>query len=114
MKETASENVATLIDEFRRYMETKAELWKLRAIEKATDIISSLISQLLIFIILLMGVVALNIGIALLIGQWLGAAFYGFFAVAGFYLLLGLIIFLARNSMIKTPLNNTFIDKLLK
>lgn len=114
MKETASENVTSLIDELGRYAETKAELWKLKAIDKTTDIVSSLLSQLLIIIILLIGLMALNIGIALLIGKWLGAAFYGFFVVAGFYLLVGLILFLARNSLIKTPLNNAFIDKLLK
>lgn len=114
MKETASENVAMLIDDAGRYIEAKAELWKLKAVDKTTDLASSLLSRVLLFIIILIGLVAFNTGIALLIGSWLGEAYYGFFIVAGFYLLLGLILYWARNSLIKTPFYNAVINKLLK
>lgn len=114
MKETASENVATLIDDAGRYIEAKAELWKLKAVDKTTDLASSLLSRILLFIIVLIGLAAFNTGIALLIGKWLGEAYYGFFIVAGFYFLLGLILYWARNSLIKTPFYNAVVNKLLK
>ncbi|MCO5237521.1 MAG: hypothetical protein M9933_14775 [Chitinophagaceae bacterium] len=114
MKESASENITTLVNDMGRYVETKAELWKLKAIDKTTDVASSLVAQILLYIIILIGIIALNIGIALLIGKWIGEAFYGFFIIAGFYFLLGIVMYLARNSLIKTPLLNAFINKLLK
>ncbi len=114
MKESASENVTMLIDDAGRYIEAKAELWKLKAVDKTTDLASSLLSRILLFIIILIGLVAFNTGIALLIGKWLGEAYYGFFIVAGFYLLLALVLYLARNSLIKTPFYNAVINKLLK
>ena len=114
MRERTTEKVAILINDAGRDIEAKAELWKLEAVDKATDIASSLLSRILLFIIILIGVVAFNTGIALLIGRWLGEAYYGFFIVAGFYLLLGLILYLARNSLIKAPFYNAVINKLLK
>ena len=114
MKESISENITALIDDTGRYIEAKTELWKLKAVDKSTEMASSLLSQLIIILTALIGIIALNTGIALLLGKWLGEAFYGFFIVAGFYFLLGLIMFLARKSLIKTPFYNAVINKILK
>ena len=114
MKESISENITALIDDTGRYIEAKTELWKLKAVDKSTEMASSLLSQLIIILTALIGIIALNTGIALVLGKWLGEAFYGFFIVAGFYFLLCLIMYLARKSLIKTPFYNAVINKILK
>lgn len=114
MKESVSENITMLIEDTGRYIEAKTELWKLKAVDKSTKIAASLVSQLIVIFTAFIGIVALNTGIALLLGKWLGEAYYGFFIVAGFYFLLGLILYLARKSLIKTPFYNAVINKILK
>ncbi|HTN08760.1 phage holin family protein [Agriterribacter sp.] len=114
MKETISENITTLVDDAGRYIEAKTELWKLKAVDKTTEIATALILKLLFILIGFIAVIALNTGIALLIGKWLGEAYYGFFIVAGFYLLLGLVVYAARDSLIKKPFYKTVINKILK
>ncbi|HRP31771.1 MAG TPA: phage holin family protein [Agriterribacter sp.] len=114
MKETVSENINQIMDDAGRYLEAKAELWKLKAADKTSEIGSTLVSGLLLVMIGIVVMTALNTGIAFLIGKWLGETYYGFFIVAGFYTLLGIVLYAARNSLIKKPFYNTLINKLLK
>jgi hypothetical protein len=50
----------------------------------------------------------------MMIGKWMGEIYYGFFVMAGFYALVGLIIYASRDRIIKTPLYNSIINKILK
>lgn len=114
MKDTISENITRLVDEAGSYIEAKTELYKLKAVDRITEISTSVISKLLFILIGLIALMALNIGMALLIGEWLGRSYYGFFIVAGFYLLLGLILYMVRDRLIKRPIYTTVIKKILK
>jgi hypothetical protein len=58
--------------------------------------------------------ILLNIAMALLIGYWLGYSFYGFFVMAGFYVVVGLVVKLAGERLFKIPLANSMIQKFLK
>ena len=66
---------------------------------------------LLVFIIF---IVIVNIGIALLLGEYLGRSFYGFFVLAGFYLIAGFIFISMRKKWFKEPITNMIIQKFLK
>jgi len=114
MKETVSENITMLIDDTGRYIEAKTELWKLKAVDKTSKIASSLIAQLTFIFVASLGVISLNIGLALLIGSWLGEAYYGFFIVAGIYASLCAILYFTRQKILKTPFYNMLINKILK
>lgn len=114
MKDTISENIALLVDEAESYIEAKAELYKLKAADRITEISTTIIVKLLFVLIGLIVIVAVNIGIALLIGKWMGQSYYGFFIIAGFYLLLGIIMYFLKDKFIKKPLYTLVIKKILK
>ena len=114
MNETISENITMLVDDAGRYIEAKTELWKLKAADKTTEIATTIVSKLLFILIGIIVIIALNTGIALLIGKWLGEAYYGFFIVAGFYLLLGIVLYAAREKKKKKPFYTAIINKILK
>ena len=57
--------------------------------------------------------ITLNFGIALWLGDLIGKIHYGFFVVAGFYALIGLILYIFRNKWIKKPLNDSMINEML-
>ncbi|HMJ45860.1 MAG TPA: hypothetical protein VK498_00925 [Ferruginibacter sp.] len=104
-------NIQLLIDRAGDYLETRLELLKLKATQKSSDIVSSIVSTVILVSIMIMFFIILNIGLALLIGELLGKSYYGFFALAGFYLIAGLIFSAFRNKWVKEPVTNSFIKK---
>lgn len=111
------ENHATLIgklfEKAERYTMSSVELYKLKVIDKSADVISSLTARLAIILFITLFFLILNIGIALWIGELLGRTYYGFFIVAGFYALAGIVLYFFRNRWIKTPLRNSIITQAL-
>ena len=106
--------VEMLFQKAEDYSKTTIELLKLKAIGKTADVVSSLVSQLIIGIILLMFLLFINIGFALWIGSVMGKSYYGFIIVAGVYAFIGLVIYSFRNKLIKTPVSNSLIKQMLK
>src|SRR6187431_1017393 len=99
--ETPSATIDALVQRVEQYGKTSFELYKLKAIDKASDAVSSaaVFSTLLIFILFFMVVV--SIGVAILVGDRMGEMYLGFFVVAGFYALTTLILFIFRNKWIR-------------
>jgi hypothetical protein len=112
--ETPTEHIESLFANAGEYLENKAELWKLKAIDKTSEAVSSIVEKLIIVFIGIIFFILFNIALALLIGYWLGNSFYGFFVLAGFYGIVGLIIHLSSEKIIKTPITNSIIQKFLK
>jgi hypothetical protein len=106
-------SVESLFDSVKTYLETRLNLIKLKAIDKSSGIISLVISFVTLGIISLFVFIFLNIGLALLIGEWLGRASYGFFILTAVYVIIGVVIFKNRNKGIKKPILNTLIKTLL-
>src|SRR5512133_3008167 len=103
-----------LLERATDYGKTSFELVKLKALDKATDIVSSLI-PLSVFILLISAfLLFLNLGIALWLGEVLGKIFYGFFIVAAFYIFTGLIFRFLLNKWIKQLIGNYFVKRMLK
>jgi hypothetical protein len=106
-------SVEALFEKTTDYLETKIELAKLQAVNKITDVVSSLVSRLIIMIIIILMVVVLNTGIALWLGEMMGKMYYGFFCVAGLYLLLALVLAACRHNWLKKPIGNRLVRKML-
>lgn len=111
--ETPIKNIESLFENAGEYFENKTELWKLKAIDKTSEVVSSIAEKLIIYFLASIFFVLFSIGLALLIGYWLGHSFYGFFILAGFYGIVGLIIHISRNKLIKAPIANSIIHKFL-
>ncbi|WNM18366.1 hypothetical protein [Flavobacterium capsici] len=112
--ENIAENIEKLYEKAERYSKTTYELVRLNTIDKTSDIISSLAIVITILIIAAIFTLFINIGIALWIGQALNSNALGFFIVSGFYIIVGIIVFIKRNELIKIPLDNLIVSKLLK
>lgn len=94
--------------------ETKVELWKLRAAGKISETVSSLISKIAIILFTGAALTIVSIGLALWIGSEIGNLSYGFFIVGGFYALVGLLLFIFRKNLLKGPLSNMILQKIIK
>ncbi|MFM9945946.1 MAG: phage holin family protein [Bacteroidia bacterium] len=109
-----SSTLEALFEKTETYVKSTLELAKLKTIDKVAEIVSSLLANLVVVILASVFFLIFNIGIALWLGELLGKAYYGFFVVSGFYAVFGLVIFIFKNSLIKTPISNSIISKALK
>jgi fatty acid desaturase len=73
-----------------------------------------LVPQSIVIVLIVSFMLFLNLGIALWLGDILGKPFYGFFAVAAFYILAGIVIHFFMHKWIKKLVGNYFIKRVLK
>jgi hypothetical protein len=114
MENESKNNVEALFEHAGDYLDTRLDLFKLQVIQKTSDIVSSLASRLILIVIIVIFVMIANIGIALVLGEWMGKIYYGFFALAGFYLIVGVIFNAFKSKWIKEPVANSIIRKAFK
>ncbi|OFY24929.1 MAG: hypothetical protein A2W98_03890 [Bacteroidetes bacterium GWF2_33_38] len=102
-----------LIERATEYGKTSYDLFKLRTLEKVTDIFSTIIPNLVLFILFSMFMLFINLGLAFWIGDLLGKIYFGFLAVAGFYFVLAFIIRFLMYKWLKKVVGNYAIKKIL-
>lgn len=106
------DQIENIISKAGDLAETKVELWKLRAVGKISETVSSIISVMAITVLIGIAICILSLGVALWIGNTLGNMSYGFFIVGGFYAFAGLLVFLFRKLWIKKPISQLIINKI--
>ncbi len=104
----------SILDRTTEYGKTTFELVKLKTIDKATEVVSSLFPNSVVFIMVVVFMFFLNFGLALWLGEILGKVFFGFFVVAGFYGFLGIVLHLFMHKWLKKVAGNFFIKQMLK
>ena len=112
--ETTASVIETLFEKGEAYGKTSLELAKLKSLETTTHVVTSLISRMSVILMLLLFGLVLNIGIALMLGEFLGKSYYGFFIVAAFYLVAGLVLHFFLLKWIKKPVSELIIVQALK
>jgi len=112
--ETPASVIDTLINKVEAYSKTTYELAKLKLLESTTGILTALMAHFIVFSVIALFSLVLSIGIALLLGELLGKPYYGFFILAGFYLIVGVVFHFFIKRWIRTPVSNIIIKQVLK
>jgi hypothetical protein len=112
--ETTANIIESLFEKTETYVKTTYELSKLKLLETSTIVISSLIARLSISIMIAMFALVMSIGIALLVGELLGKSYYGFFIIAAFYLLAGIVLHFFLHKWIRKPITEIIIKQALQ
>ena len=110
--EEKSTLIGSLFEKSEAYAKTNFDLFKLKAIDNTADVVSTVLSKLVFYVVVLVIILSINTGIALWIGELLGKVYYGFFIVAAFYVLVALLLYFVPG-LIKSPVNNSLILKML-
>ena len=103
-----------LIEHIEEYLKTKQTYSKLVAIEKGSKGLSTVMSGLIIFIFLLLFIIFISLTAAYLIAEHTGKYSMGFAVVGAVYLLIGLLLYVGREQLLKTPIMNAIIKNMLK
>ena len=112
--ETQASSIELLFERVEIYGKTTYELSKLKVLETAVSIATSLVSRLSVIIMISIFALVFNIGIALYLGELLGKSYYGFFIVAGFYMLAGIVLHFFLYRWIRKPMSNLIITQALQ
>jgi hypothetical protein len=106
-------SIEELFEKTQEYSRTTIELVKLNAIQTLTDTISSLVARLALFTCLILAAFMVNIGVALWLGAFLGASYYGFFVVAASYAGIAFMLHFFQDWWIKIPISNAMLAQFL-
>ncbi|MFA9390175.1 MAG: phage holin family protein [Prolixibacteraceae bacterium] len=107
------EKIEDLIEDLKRYTVTSIELFKLEATDSASALVSELISKVVIGIIVLLFAFFLSLGICFYLSDLFGNNYLGFGMVAGFYLLLGIVLIIGRKKLLINPVREKIIQEMM-
>ena len=83
-----SEHISKVSDDAKKYLNSSLEYYKLDSFKKMMDGAVSLVNLMVSGSIFLIFILFISVGGAIVIGESLGSLSYGYFIVAGIYLLL--------------------------
>ena len=102
-----------LLEKVEEYGKSSMELIQLKLIDKISKLIATVFSEIFLIVILILFLSIVNIGISIYIGLYLGEMYLGFFFLAGFYAISGVIVYyLFRKSIFKL-IKNRMADLLM-
>jgi hypothetical protein len=106
--------ISMLADKIEDYSNSTVELFKMNAIYKASDILSSLMSKIIIIMTITLSILIISVGLVLWLGDFFGYTFLGFFIVGGAYAFIALLFSFLSNKVLKMPINNSLISQMRK
>jgi fatty acid desaturase len=104
----------SLLEKVSEYGKTSYELVKLKAVDRTSDVVSSIVPHTIVFVLLVTFVLFLNLGVALWLGDILGKIFYGFFVVSAFYILSAIVMHFFMHKWLKRLITDYFVKQVLK
>ena len=104
----------TLCEIAETFLEITYDISKLKGLVTTTVVATSVVARISVILMISMFLLVFNIGVALYLGELLGKIYYGFFIVAAFYLIAGLILHFFLHKWIEKPLSNLIISQALK
>ncbi|MDZ4707079.1 MAG: hypothetical protein SH818_01650 [Saprospiraceae bacterium] len=109
--ETATDIIESILEKAEEYGKTNLKLTKLIALDSVSNVLSSLITQISVVLVFAMFIFVVSIGASLAIGDMLGKMQYGFFIVAGFYLIVGVVFHFLLHNWIKKQISQLLLKQ---
>jgi Putative Actinobacterial Holin-X, holin superfamily III len=104
--------IESLLEQVKDYVNTRAAQLKLSIAEKLSKAVADMVAKLIAGLVFLAFLFFGSIAAAIALGQWLGKLWLGFLLVAGFFLVVGILIWKTRNRVLRIPLMNSLLEKL--
>jgi len=106
--------IESLLEKIAEYGKTSFELVKLKALNKTSDVVSSLIPHTVAVALIASFLLFLNLGLAFWLGEILGKIYFGFFVVAAFYGIMATMLHFFMHKRLKKLIWDYIIKQLLK
>jgi len=106
--------IESLIESTIEYGKSGLELAKLKALYKTSDVVSSVIPQILVFVFILFFFLFISFGFAFWLGIILENILFGFLITGAFYGIAGLLIHFFMHDQIKKKFGDYLVKQLFK
>ena len=103
------EQIASLIEKLKRFIELKTDYLKYDSVEKGIRLLSALVSIFIVGALVVLALFYLSFAIASWLAPVLGVA-GGYCAVAAFFVLLVVLVCIFRRQWIEKPILKLFTD----
>lgn len=104
--------VEELADHIKEYVNIRIDAVKLHTAEKTSKAIAGALAFVVVIQLLALFAVFASIALAFAFAAWTGQVYWGFLIVAGIYLLLGVIIWLAKERLLRIPIMNALLRQM--
>lgn len=94
-----SETISDLSDQVRDYVQLRIDIFKLNLTEKLATLTTTLLISIIFFIVFLFFTLFLSLAFIFWFKEYAGAAWVGALIVAGFYILVGIVVLLLRDKL---------------
>ncbi|MCW3075929.1 MAG: phage holin family protein [Bacteroidetes bacterium] len=111
MENTTTLHEHTIKGDVEDYIETKIDLIKLKTIDKTGSAVSGIIVGVVSAILGLFILQFLSFSAAYAISSATGHPYLGFLCVAGFYILLTVLLILLKEKLVTMPIINALLSK---
>jgi preprotein translocase subunit SecF len=106
------EEAATLKDNVKDYVETKIDIIKLKAISKGAPLAANIIMGVALAFLGIFILMFLSFSAAYAISDATDRPFLGFLIVAGFYILLAVLVVVLKDKLLTAPIMRSLLDSL--
>jgi Zn-dependent protease with chaperone function len=106
-------SLEVLFERAMEYTRTSITLFKMKSVERISELVSRFAIVLVFVVIALLFFLNLNIGIAILIGDSLGKMWLGFIIVSLFYLFVGLLFYIFKETLIKRKISDSIVSQMM-
>jgi fatty acid desaturase len=112
--EKSFEKAEELASSVKEYLDIRLDAVKLTVAEKTSAVIANVLAGIAVALVFFFFMVMASVALAFVLGNWMGRTWAGFLVVAALYLLLGIIVWVARVKLIRLPFMNALIKQMFK
>jgi hypothetical protein len=113
MEETFTK-VEELADHVKEYLNNRIASVKLSTAEKSSGLLANIIARAIVALVFVFFIAFASVAVAYVFAKFTGELYWGFLMVAGIYLLLGLLVWVFREKILRMPIMNGMLQQLFK
>lgn len=114
MPEETKNSLSTLVEDVKKYLDTRLQLIKLEAYERVATQAARFYANLIIILACLMCLLLLSLALGFWLTSMLGSAALGFLAVGGLFVIIVAVLYGFRNRLLIKPATNEILKDIFE
>jgi energy-coupling factor transporter transmembrane protein EcfT len=114
MMEETFKKVEELAEHVKEYVNNRISSMKLSTAEKSSGLLANIIARVIVVLVFVFFVAFVSIALAFFLAKKTGELYWGFLMVAGFYLLLALLVWALKERILRMPIMNAMLEQFFK
>lgn len=102
------------VDHIREYVDNRVSSVKLQAAERSSKVVSDLSAIAIVAALMLVFVIFLGMGAAYALSGWIGETYAGFLIVAAIWLLIAILVWVNKESLLRLPIMNKMLKEMFR